>query len=324
MDKQNNGKLKKLTKELVSEVYEVAKPKVKELADEITDNAKNYIIGMAIPKAKDIAKEVVPVAKNVATAAKDKTMELASGISEKAKAYLTEEEMLLILASLYDQTISGIPKISKPVDDICNEYLKRYKEPKLATKKLCASDIAKCTTSGFLTGFGGFITLPITIPANITSVLYVQIRMISSVANLAGFELQSDATRTFVYACLAGVSVAEVVKKTGIKVGEKMATSAISKIPGKALTAINQKVGFRLITKFGEKGVVNLGKMVPVVGAIVGGSFDLVETKMIANRAIKEFFDGEFDEDDNLDNSIIDADFEVIVNEELENIKQSI
>ena len=56
-----------------------------------------------------------------------------------------------------------------------------------------------------------------------------------------------------------------------------MATSAIKKIPGKTLTKINQKVGFRFITKFGEKGIINLGKLVPGVGALIGGSMDYAQ-----------------------------------------------
>ena len=113
--------------------------------------------------------------------------------------------------------------------------------------------IAKCTTSGFITGFGGAITMPVTIPANIGSVLYVQMRMIACTAYLAGYDLNSDQVQTFVYACLAGVSVNGVVKQAGIKVGVKMAEKAIQKIPGKALVKINQKIGFRFITKFGQK-----------------------------------------------------------------------
>ena len=60
------------------------------------------------------------------------------------------------------------------------------------------------------------------------------------------------------------------------------------------MTKINQKVGFRFITKFGTKGVVNLGKMVPGVGAIVGGGLDFVETKVIADRAYRWFMLGDY------------------------------
>lgn len=63
----------------------------------------------------------------------------------------------------------------------------------------------------------------------------------------------------------------------------------VQKILGKALTKINQAVGFRLATKFGSKGLINLGKMVPVAGAIIGGRFDVTTTLTIANLAKKTF-----------------------------------
>lgn len=65
--------------------------------------------------------------------------------------------------------------------------------------------------------------MPVTLPANVTSVLYVQMRMIACVAYMAGFELDSDETQTFVYACLAGVAVNELVKQSSIKFGVKFA-----------------------------------------------------------------------------------------------------
>ena len=111
---------------------------------------------------------------------------------------------------------------------------------------------------------------------------------------MADYDLNSDQTQTFVYACLAGVAVNSLLKQVGIKFGVKFANSVIKKIPGKVLTKINQRVGFRFITKFGSKGVVNFGKMLPGVGAIVGGGLDLVETKVIANRTYKWFMTGDF------------------------------
>lgn len=51
--------------------------------------------------------------------------------------------------------------------------------------------------------------------------------MIACTAYLAGYDLNSDQVQTFVYACLAGVSVNGVVKQAGIKVGVKMAEKAI-------------------------------------------------------------------------------------------------
>lgn len=236
---------------------------------------------------------------------------------------LTEKQWLDILDQIYAVTLNGVPKVSKPVSEFADEYLEKYKDSKLASKKLVNNQILKCTTSGFLTGLGGAITLPFALPANITSVLYVQMRMIAAVAYLNGYDLNGDETHSFVYACLVGVSLNNVVKQSSIVFGVKVCNTLVKKLPGKVLTKINQKVGFRLFTKFGTKGLVNLGKLVPVVGGVIGGTLDFAETKVIANRAIKWFVENDFSEgkkdSDVIDESnqendvvILDSDFEVV------------
>lgn len=215
-----------------------------------------------------------------------------------------------LLDSCYEKSLNGIPHVSPSVETIACEYLKKYPTAEKATKAMIKNQIIKCTTSGFVTGFGGIITLPVTIPANVGSVLYVQMRMIACTACLAGFELNSDYTQTFVYACLAGVTVNNVIKQAGIKFGMKFANGLIKKIPGKVLTKINQKVGFRFITKFGTKGIVNMGKLIPGVGAVIGGSLDLVETKAIGARAYKWFFEGDFETENSPENDCIIVDGE--------------
>ena len=61
--------------------------------------------------------------------------------------------------------------------------------------------------------------------------------------------------------------------------------------------------------KFGEKGIINLGKLVPEVGAVINGGLDYAETKVIGKRAYKAFFEGNFDCDEkDKDEEIIDID----------------
>lgn len=231
----------------------------------------------------------------------------------KEKKGISQEDIMALLATCYEKCLNGVPHVSPSVEELAKDYLSKYSTKQQACKAMLNNQIIKCTTSGFITGFGGIITLPVTLPANIGSVLYVQMRMIACTAYMAGFELNSDQTQTFVYACLAGVSVNKLVKQAGIKFGVKFANGLIKKIPGKVLTKINQKVGFRFITKFGSKGIINLGKLVPGVGAVIGGGLDLVETKAISARAYKWFFEGDFSgEQDSADAAveIVADDFE--------------
>ena len=240
-------------------------------------------------------------------------------MSEKEKkTVIAQEDVMKILDSCYEKCLNGIPKISPSVEEMANDYLKKYKTKEEACKAMIRNQITKCATSGFITGFGGFITMPVTLPANITSVIYVQMRMIACTSYMAGFDLDSDQTQTFVYACLAGVAVNNVIKQAGIKFGVKFANGLIKKIPGKVLTKINQKVGFRFITKFGTKGVINLGKLIPGVGAVIGGGLDLVETKIIAKRSYKWFFEHDFSvnkKDNEEEIEVYESDYEEVPKE---------
>lgn len=206
---------------------------------------------------------------------------------------LTEKDMMSLLDSLYSQVLDGLPHISKPVSELANDYTIKYSKIETAAKKMNANQIKKCTVTGVLTGLGGAITLPVAIPADVGSVLYVQMRMVACNAHIGGYDLKDDAVQTLIYACLAGVAIDNVIKDAGIKAGQKFAVNLIKKIPGDVIKAINQKAGFRLLTKFGETGIINLGKMVPVVGGIIGGGLDFAETKVIGDRAYKFFIKGD-------------------------------
>ena len=229
-------------------------------------------------------------------------------MAKESKKVLSQEDIMALLDLCYEKCLNGIPYVSPSVEEMANDYLSKAETKEEACKTMLRNQIIKCTTSGFVTGFGGLITLPVAIPANLSSVLYVQMRMVACTAYIAGYDLQSDQTQTFIYACLAGVAVSELIKHAGIKFGLKVTEGLIKKIPGKVITKINQKVGFRFVTKFGSKGLVNLGKMVPGVGAVIGGGLDLVETKIIADRAYKWFVNSDFETKSKKDEDIIIVD----------------
>ena len=201
---------------------------------------------------------------------------------------LNKDSVMKTLDAIYDYSLDGLPT-SKSVYELANDYISTNIPVETAVKRLIHNQVKKCGTSGFLTGLGGFLTLPITIPVNLTSVLYIQMRMVAAIAHINGFDLKSDQVKTFVYVCLTGKSMTDVLKNAGIQFGKKYSTNLVKKIPGAVLTKINQKLGFRFLTKFGSKGIINLGKGVPVIGGAIGGTFDILSTKIIAKNAVSLF-----------------------------------
>lgn len=205
-----------------------------------------------------------------------------------SKNTITQSKMMEVLDWSYEKAVNGLPGM-ETAQELGDNYLNRYDSTNEAIDKFIKWQQAKCATSGFLTGLGGIITLPVAIPANISSVIYIQVRMVAAIAHMRGFDLQDDQVRTLVYVALTGQAAADILKQAGIKLGTKMSTVLIRRIPFEVIKQINKAVGFRLVTKFGQTGVINLGKGIPLVGGIIGGTVDAVGTSAIGKTAKRVF-----------------------------------
>ncbi|MGL5549802.1 MAG: EcsC family protein [Culicoidibacterales bacterium] len=205
----------------------------------------------------------------------------------KSGLELTHQKMMQTLDWAYEQTLTGLPG-ERSIFELANDYLVKY-EPEQAINHMVRFQTSKAATSGFVTGFGGLLTLPITLPINITTVILFQIRMIATIAHIRGYDLKCDQVRTLVYATLAGTTAGDILKKTGIKVSNEVVKNCIKKLPAKTIRHINKQVGFRLVTKFGTKGTIVLGKAIPVAGALFGSAFDAGTTYTLAKLAKKTF-----------------------------------
>jgi uncharacterized protein (DUF697 family) len=201
---------------------------------------------------------------------------------------LEESNIMQALDWAYDKAAYGIPGVDSAYE-LAESYMKQGGSKVEQANSLIRWQNTKAGTSGLLAGMGGVLTMPVTIPANISSVMYIQIRMIAAIAHIGGHDIKNDQVKALVYACLTGNAAKDILKDIGIVVGTKLTTNAIKNISGKSIVAINQKVGFRLLTKFGEKGAVNLGKAVPLVGGVIGATFDSVSTNAIGNIARDTF-----------------------------------
>lgn len=205
-----------------------------------------------------------------------------------AEKLISVEKVERMLDWAYEGALDGIPGMDSAYE-MADNFLSKHNTTDQAIDSLIRWQNTKAATSGFLTGLGGIITLPVAIPANIASVMYVQIRMIAAIAHMKGHDLQDDQVKTFVFVCLTGQSASGILRKTGIQAGNAFAKQAIKKIPGEAIKAINKRVGFRLVTKFGQKGVLNLGKAIPIAGGVIGGTVDGVGTNIVGRTAKKVF-----------------------------------
>ena len=200
----------------------------------------------------------------------------------------TNELAQAVVTKVLDTGIDGVGFMDGAVE-VAEEHLRTCGDVEQAVDRLVASHARIVAASGFAAGLGGFITLPVTIPADMTVLYAYSARCAAGVAHLRGYDVHTDEVRSMVLISLLGSAGGAVLADAGIKIANKSAMAALKKLPGRVLIDINKKVGYRLITKFGEKGVINLGKVVPLAGGPVGASVNVVTMRAVGKYARRNF-----------------------------------
>lgn len=143
---------------------------------------------------------------------------------------------------------------------------------------------------GFVTGLGGFITMPVALPVNVAEFYLQAVRMVGAVAMLRGYDIDDPRVRSAILLTLAGSESDEVLKKAGMSTASSRATAyALKGLPPAALMMVNKAVGFRLMRGVTEKALAQFGRGVPLAGGLVGGGIDGFMMKKIADHAMTEF-----------------------------------
>lgn len=159
-----------------------------------------------------------------------------------------------------------------------------------AIDKLARSTAVKGGVGGFITGLGGFVTMPISIPVNVAEFYVQAVRMVGAIATLRGYDLSDERIRTAVMLTLVGSKSDEVLKKAGLTTASgRVTTLALRNFPPAALMVVNKAVGFRLMRGVSEKVLTKLGRGIPVAGGVVGAGIDAWMMRKIAEHARKEF-----------------------------------
>ncbi|MBD2130288.1 EcsC family protein [Microcoleus sp. ZQ-A2] len=228
------------------------------------------------------------------------------------------------IESLIDWVIGSEP------EEVTNYINKLRSDNSEFTNKQIAEKIVneQSINSGLLgavTGLGGLMTLPATIPIDLVKAYKIQAFTIRSIAYVYGYTPKNTDLKTDIFLVLSNGSIdslknlviaeaikaapkqalkaADVLKKSAINVAAKetpkYAAKALTKYGGKAVANYSMKgiskhlakalwkVGGR---KMAEKALQkSIGKVVPVIGAVVGGGMDWLTTQAVGKLAIEYY-----------------------------------
>ncbi len=158
-----------------------------------------------------------------------------------------------------------------------------------AIDAIVGDHVKLAAAGGFVTGLGGFVTLPVALPANVAGFYLIATRMAAAIAHLRGYDLSRAEVRSAVLLSLVGADSDDLLKKAGYASTGRLANLAAERLPGPVLMAVNKGVGFRLLTQVGRKTFGRLGRGVPLMGGVIGAGLDGYMIKQIAEHVRTEF-----------------------------------
>jgi uncharacterized protein (DUF697 family) len=206
--------------------------------------------------------------------------------SEKNESYAVQ-----IVDTLFNEALKGTMNLSSP-DNLAKDYIldNPDKSKDEIVDSLIKWESSKSFGVGFVTGLGGFITLPVSLPASLTGNFVIQIRLSATIAKIYGHDLESENVRAFIKLTALGGDGVEIAKRYGIQIGTKITEDFISKIPEEIIKEINKQIGLKLMSKSGRLSIANISKIVvPVVGGLISGSIDGISCYFVAHKAKAAF-----------------------------------
>lgn len=155
-----------------------------------------------------------------------------------------------------------------------------------AINKLIKTEVYKCTLNGGLTSLGGFTTSIAGFPANIITVLAMQLRIVYAVAYIRNYEIyNNDSLDVIAKVCLLSndlKSLLRYLKEIGFKNYGKV-------VPLETLKQINDKIFKQLTTKIIFKTGGKVLEFIPLVGGVVGAIIDYNLSHNVGN-SVSAFF----------------------------------
>jgi len=213
-----------------------------------------------------------------------------SALDQAADPGAAQDVITRLIEKILSVGIDGIGPFD-PASDVAAEALADAGgNVDKAIAKVVSGHVTMGAVGGFVTGVGGFVTLPIALPVNVFEFYAVATRMTAAIATLRGYDPSHPEIRSAVLLTLVGSNADGVLTRSGITtVGGRTTMLALKRLPRAALMVVNKAIGFRLLRTVGGMTVSRLGRAVPFVGGGVGAGFDGWMMNRIAEQAVAEF-----------------------------------
>jgi uncharacterized protein (DUF697 family) len=194
-----------------------------------------------------------------------------------------------VLRRVLEVAIDGYGKVPGAKAAAARQLQRHEGSVDRAVEGLVDFHVRLASAQGFVTNLGGVVALPVAVPANLTGVAVVQIRMVAAIAHLRGYDLADNRVRTALVMCLLGGE--EVVKliKEGTLPTSPLAIATAPVFDPELDARVADAVLSDLASRVGGKNLaLVLTKRVPLVGGGIGAVVDALATAQIGRYAKSE------------------------------------
>ena len=188
-----------------------------------------------------------------------------------------------IAQQLINVGINGVANFDSAAS-VADKALKQEKTPAAAIDHIVNSHTRLAGMSGFVTNLGGFVTMPVALPANVVGFYTLATRMVAAIARINGHDITSPAVRSAVLLHLVGADATKILKGVGspATIATRVTTAGL---PPAALAVVNKAVAFRLASSTGQRFLTKIPRAIPVAGGVIGAFVDVSLIRGIAKDA---------------------------------------
>lgn len=201
---------------------------------------------------------------------------------------------LQLLRRLYDRAVQGLPVLGTPAE-VAGRFQSETGSSATAADQLTQRYVMLCGATGFVCGLPGYMSMPLTIPANVAGVLLLQLHLGATLVVLAGRDPHDTAVREQVIGCIID-SHDEEPEGAGAHGGghEAEKDEALG-----LLDRLGMKLGERGVRFIGEQAVQWVSRIarrsrrgarsLPLLGGAVAGVADGYATREASRRVRRAF-----------------------------------
>jgi EcsC protein family len=189
----------------------------------------------------------------------------------------------------FDRAVDGFGPLRGAADSADKKLAVHDGNVDKAVRDVVDSHVQLAGAQGFVTNLGGLITMPLTIPANISGLALLQCHMVAGIAHLRGYDLGDGRVRNAVLACMLGEDTVQSLVKRRKLPSSPMAIATAPAYDPELDRRIAAEIASELIGRVaGKRTAAMIGRRVPVVGGGIGAVTDGYATYQVGRYAARE------------------------------------